>query len=85
MPQFEGAPVNNKPTSTANRLISLVPGILLRIFVAGISALLERAEWHLFAHPYVEGARQCRRPPDRRGDAVTDAAARDQCRTRALV
>src|SRR5262249_1310846 len=37
-----------------SRLIALVPGILLCIVVAGISAVLEGAERRLFAHPYVE-------------------------------
>jgi uncharacterized integral membrane protein (TIGR00698 family) len=36
------------------RLAALIPGVLLCIAVAGVSAALEGAERRLFAHPYVE-------------------------------
>jgi uncharacterized integral membrane protein (TIGR00698 family) len=36
------------------RLAALIPGVLLCIAVAGVSAVLEGAERRLFAHPYVE-------------------------------
>jgi uncharacterized integral membrane protein (TIGR00698 family) len=36
------------------RLAVLIPGVLLCIAVAGVSAALEAAERSLFAHPYVE-------------------------------
>lgn len=35
-------------------LVSAIPGVLLCIVVAAISAVLEAAERHLLAHPYVE-------------------------------
>jgi uncharacterized integral membrane protein (TIGR00698 family) len=44
----------NGPASGASRLAALIPGILLCIVVAGVSAALETAERRLFAHPYVE-------------------------------
>ena len=36
------------------RLAVLIPGVLLCIVVAGVSAALEAVERRLFAHPYVE-------------------------------
>jgi uncharacterized integral membrane protein (TIGR00698 family) len=36
------------------RLAALIPGVLLCVAVAVVSAALEAAERHLFAHPYVE-------------------------------
>ena len=55
MPQDEefSAPGNGTATSVT-RLAALIPGVLLCIVVAGVSAALEAAERHLFAHPYVE-------------------------------
>jgi uncharacterized integral membrane protein (TIGR00698 family) len=44
----------NGPANGVSRLAALIPGVLLCIVVAGISAALEAAERHLFAHPYVE-------------------------------
>jgi uncharacterized integral membrane protein (TIGR00698 family) len=43
-----------RPVTTAGRLLTLIPGIVLCIAVAGLSAALEGAERRLFAHPYVE-------------------------------
>ncbi|MBR0714620.1 putative sulfate exporter family transporter [Bradyrhizobium liaoningense] len=43
-----------RPATPASRIAALIPGILLCIGVAGISASLEGVERHLFAHPYVE-------------------------------
>ena len=48
------SPANSKPTSAVSRILALIPGILLCIAVAGVSALLERAELGVFEHPYVE-------------------------------
>jgi uncharacterized integral membrane protein (TIGR00698 family) len=42
------------PTTSVTRLAALIPGVLLCIVVAGVSAGLEAAERSLFAHPYVE-------------------------------
>ena len=55
MPQDEefSAP-GNRPATSVTRLAALIPGVLLCIVVAGISAALEAAERRLFAHPYVE-------------------------------
>ena len=55
MPQDEefSAP-RNGPTTSVIRLAALIPGVLLCIVVAGVSAGLEAAERSLFAHPYVE-------------------------------
>ncbi|MFX5472267.1 putative sulfate exporter family transporter, partial [Acinetobacter baumannii] len=46
--------VDPKPATAVGRVAALIPGILLCILVAGISALLERAELGVFEHPYVE-------------------------------
>ncbi len=43
-----------RPVTAASRITALIPGVLLCIGVAGISASLEGVERHLFAHPYVE-------------------------------
>jgi uncharacterized integral membrane protein (TIGR00698 family) len=43
-----------RPATTASRVTALIPGVLLCIGVAGISASLEGVERHLLAHPYVE-------------------------------
>ncbi|GLR84305.1 YeiH family protein [Bradyrhizobium iriomotense] len=43
-----------RPVTTASRLTTLIPGVLLCIGVAGISASLEGVERQVFAHPYVE-------------------------------
>ena len=40
--------------SRVSRLAALIPGVLLCIVIAGVSAALEVAERRLFAHPYVE-------------------------------
>ena len=48
------SPADSKPTSAVSRILALIPGILLCIAVAGVSALLERAELGVFEHPYVE-------------------------------
>ena len=48
------SPADSKPTSAISRIVALIPGILLCIAVAGVSALLERAELGVFEHPYVE-------------------------------
>lgn len=55
MPQDEefSAP-GNTPANSGGRLAAHIPGVLLCIAVAGISAALEAAERRLFAHPYVE-------------------------------
>ena len=55
MPQDEefSAP-GNGPASGVSRLAALIPGALLCIVVAGVSAALEATERRLFAHPYVE-------------------------------
>ena len=55
MPQDEefSAP-GNGPANIVSRLAALIPGVLLCIVVAGVSAGLEAAERRLFAHPYVE-------------------------------
>ena len=55
MPQDEefSAP-GNRPATSVSRLVALIPGVLLCIVVAGVSAALEAAERRLFAHPYVE-------------------------------
>jgi uncharacterized integral membrane protein (TIGR00698 family) len=42
------------PNTRASRLKTLIPGFLLCIGVAGVSAALEATERRLFAHPYVE-------------------------------
>jgi uncharacterized integral membrane protein (TIGR00698 family) len=43
-----------RPATMASRLTALVPGVLLCIGVASVSAALEGVERNLFAHPYVE-------------------------------
>jgi uncharacterized integral membrane protein (TIGR00698 family) len=48
------SPTDAKPTTATGRIVALIPGILLCIAVAGVSALLERAELGAFEHPYVE-------------------------------
>lgn len=48
------SPADAKPATAASRILALIPGILLCIAVAGVSALLERAELGVFEHPYVE-------------------------------
>ena len=48
------SPADAKPTTAVSRIVALIPGILLCIAVAGVSALLERAELGVFEHPYVE-------------------------------
>jgi uncharacterized integral membrane protein (TIGR00698 family) len=47
-------PAGAKPKTAARRIVALIPGILLCIAVAGVSAMLERAEQGLFEHPYIE-------------------------------
>ena len=47
-------PAETKPATAASRIAALIPGILLCVAVAGVSALLERAELGMFEHPYVE-------------------------------
>ena len=55
MPQDdESSAPGNGPAASMTRLAALIPGILLCIAVAAVSAALEAAERHLFAHPYVE-------------------------------
>lgn len=41
-------------TSRVSRVAALIPGVLLCILVAGVSAAFETAERRLFEHPYVE-------------------------------
>ncbi|MGY3360261.1 hypothetical protein ACVWZK_006924 [Bradyrhizobium sp. GM0.4] len=48
------SPADAKRTTAISRIVALIPGILLCIAVAGVSALLERAELGIFEHPYVE-------------------------------
>jgi uncharacterized integral membrane protein (TIGR00698 family) len=48
------SPADAKPATAMSRIAALIPGILLCIAVAGVSALLERAELGVFEHPYVE-------------------------------
>jgi uncharacterized integral membrane protein (TIGR00698 family) len=43
-----------RPATTAARVTALIPGVLLCIGVAGVSAALEATERRLFAHPYIE-------------------------------
>src|SRR5689334_23511866 len=50
----ESSPADAKPTTDTLRVVALIPGILLCVAVAGVSALLERAELGVFEHPYVE-------------------------------
>jgi uncharacterized membrane protein YadS len=47
-------PAESKPATAVGRIAALIPGILLCILVAGVSALLERVELGVFEHPYVE-------------------------------
>ena len=55
MPQDEESTAPGKrPATSVTRLVALIPGVLLCIAVAGVSAALEAAERRLFAHPYVE-------------------------------
>ncbi|NOJ47651.1 YeiH family protein [Bradyrhizobium archetypum] len=76
MPQDEESTApGNRSAISVTRLAALVPGVLLCIAVAGISAALEAAERGLFAHPYVEAlvlaillgmaVRNFWRPPER--------------------
>jgi uncharacterized integral membrane protein (TIGR00698 family) len=44
----------NGPGHSVSRVAAHLPGVLLCIAVAGVSAALEAAERRLFAHPYVE-------------------------------
>jgi uncharacterized integral membrane protein (TIGR00698 family) len=55
VPQDEesSAPANGS-AKRVGRLAAFMPGVLLCIVVAGVSAGLEAAERRLFAHPYVE-------------------------------
>ncbi|AHY51885.1 MULTISPECIES: YeiH family protein [Bradyrhizobium] len=48
------SPTDAKPTTALSRVVALIPGILLCIAVAGVSALLEHLELGVFEHPYVE-------------------------------
>jgi len=50
----ESSASGNRPAVSVTRPAALIPGVLLCIVVAGISAALEAAERGLFAHPYVE-------------------------------
>jgi hypothetical protein len=50
----ESSAPGHRPATSATRLAALIPGVLLCIAVAGVSAALETAERRLFAHPYVE-------------------------------
>jgi uncharacterized integral membrane protein (TIGR00698 family) len=55
VPQDEESTAPGKrPATSVTRLVALIPGVLLCIAVAGVSAALEAAERRLFAHPYVE-------------------------------
>ena len=55
MPQDEEfSTPGNGATSSVSRLAALIPGVLLCIVVAGVSAAFEAAERRLFEHPYVE-------------------------------
>lgn len=55
MPQDEESSIPGpRPEARIARLTALIPGILLCILVAGVSAGLEAAERRWFAHPYVE-------------------------------
>ena len=44
-------PADSKPATALSRIGALIPGIFLCILVAGVSALLERAELGVFEHP----------------------------------
>jgi uncharacterized integral membrane protein (TIGR00698 family) len=50
----ESSAPGNGPAAGVTRLAALVPGVLLCIAVAAVSAGLEAVERRLFAHPYVE-------------------------------
>jgi uncharacterized integral membrane protein (TIGR00698 family) len=50
----ESSAPGNRPAAGMTRLAALIPGVLLCVAVAGVSAALEAAERRLFAHPYVE-------------------------------
>jgi uncharacterized integral membrane protein (TIGR00698 family) len=50
----ESSASRNGPATSVTRLAALIPGVVLCIAVAGVSAALEAAERRLFAHPYVE-------------------------------
>ena len=76
MPQDEeSSACRNWPATSVRRLAALIPGVLLCIAVAGVSAALEAVERRLFAHPYVEAlvlaillgmaVRSFWRPPER--------------------
>ncbi|MEH2526108.1 MULTISPECIES: YeiH family protein [unclassified Bradyrhizobium] len=54
MPQDEEFSAPGNGPASISRVAALIPGVLLCIVVAGISATLEAAERRLFAHPYVE-------------------------------
>lgn len=53
-PDEESSASRNGPATSVTRLAALIPGVLLCLAVAGVSAALEAAERRLFAHPYVE-------------------------------
>lgn len=50
----ESSVPGNGPATPASRLVGLIPGILLCVAIAGISAALEVAERRQVGHPYVE-------------------------------
>ena len=55
MPQDEESSASrNGPAASVTRFAALIPGVLLCIAIAGVSAALESVERGLFAHPYVE-------------------------------
>jgi uncharacterized integral membrane protein (TIGR00698 family) len=54
VPKFEDAPADTKAALNASRILTLLPGVLLSLGVAGVASLLEIVERRLFAHPYVE-------------------------------
>jgi uncharacterized integral membrane protein (TIGR00698 family) len=51
----ESSASGSRSAASVTRPAALIPGVLLCIVVAGVSAALEAAERNLFAHPYVEG------------------------------
>ena len=50
----ESSEPSRRPAAGAARLAALIPGVLLCIAIAGVSAALEAGERRLFEHPYVE-------------------------------
>jgi len=50
----ESSASRNGPATSVTRLAALIPGVLLCMVIAGVSAALESVERRLFAHPYVE-------------------------------